>query len=98
MREPTGICQLCGRHVPQSLTGMHHLLPRSHGGSQEHEVTLCKMCHSFLHATFSNRTLAESFDTLKSLRQDSEVRSFVSWVRKQKPHRNIEVDRREEKR
>ena len=98
MREPTGICQLCGRHVPESLMGEHHLLPRSHGGSAEHEVKLCSMCHSFLHATFTNRTLAESFNTLKALRQDSEVRSFVSWVRTQKPHSYSEVHTREEKR
>jgi hypothetical protein len=91
-------CELCHRRVPSRLTNVHHLVPRSKGGGPEEEATLCKMCHSFLHATFTNHTLAAAFPTLESLRQDPEVRKFLKWVRKQKPHRKLKTDRREEKR
>jgi len=91
-------CELCHRVVPERMTSVHHLRPRSHGGGPENEAVLCKMCHSFLHATFTNRTLAESFDSVEALREDPEVRKFLKWVRKQKPHRSINVDRRSEKR
>lgn len=98
MTEPTAMCELCGRRVPRRLTSVHHLQPRSHGGGPESEALLCTLCHSFLHATFTNRTLAESFSTLDELRADPEVRRFIRWARKQKPHRDIDVDSRGEKR
>ncbi|MFW5923564.1 MAG: HNH endonuclease [Planctomycetota bacterium] len=80
-------CPLCGRDVPPELTNVHHLRPRSHGGDEEDAVRLCHMCHSFIHATFTNRTLASGFDTLRKLRADSDVRRYVQWARKQKPRR-----------
>ena len=91
-------CALCGRHVPERLTNVHHLHPRSHGGGEEVEVIMCRTCHSFIHATFSNRTLADSFNTLDKLREDPEVQKFVRWVRKQRPDRQFSADRRREKR
>lgn len=91
-------CRLCHRRVPCRLTNVHHLVPRSKGGGPDEEATLCKMCHSFLHATFTNQTLATAFPTVESLREDPEVRKFLKWVRKQKPHRKLKTDSREEKR
>jgi hypothetical protein len=91
-------CELCHRQVPSRLTNIHHLVPRSKGGGPEEQATLCKMCHSFIHATFTNRTLATAFPTIESLREDPEVQKFIRWVRKQKPHRRLKTDRREEKR
>jgi len=98
MSQQAETCELCGRHVPRRLTSVHHLCPRSHGGGPDGEVILCKLCHSFLHATFTNSTLAEEFSSLDALRRDPEVRRFVRWARKQKPHRDIEMDSREERR
>lgn len=91
-------CELCHRHVPSRLTNVHHLVPRSKGGGPQEETTLCKMCHSFLHATFTNQTLATAFPTVETLRRDPEVRKFIKWVRKQKPHRKFKTDSRQEKR
>ena len=91
-------CALCARLVPRCVTSVHHLLPRAEGGRLQHCITLCKICHAQLHATFPNRVLAASYSSLERLRQDPDVRRFLRWVRKQKPHRKIKVSRRSDRR
>ena len=86
-------CGLCGRHVPHCLVSLHHLLPRAVGGGAEDRVPLCRICHAQLHALFTNRTLAEEYSSLEDLRRAPEVRKFIRWVRRQKPHRRIKVSR-----
>jgi hypothetical protein len=43
-----------------------------------------------LHKFFTNRTLARELNTVDALRQNSEVRRYLAWVRRQ-PDRSIQV-------
>jgi hypothetical protein len=76
-------CGLCGRAFLRSGLTKHHCLPRARGGTQEDVELLCSQCHSMVHATYSNRTLAQTYATLGELRRAPELERYVRWVRKQ---------------
>lgn len=80
------VCQLCGRAVLK-LT-RHHLRPKEHGGVET--ALLCSGCHRQVHALFTNRTLANQYDSLDKLRQDPAIVAYIAWARKQ-PDRRFAV-------
>ena len=76
-------CGLCGRAFERSRLTKHHCLPRARGGTAEDVELLCGQCHSMVHATYTNRTLAASYATRAELRRSPELAKYVRWVRKQ---------------
>jgi 5-methylcytosine-specific restriction enzyme A len=88
MREVQTIpCGLCGRPFLRGGLTKHHCLPKEKGGTQEDVELVCSQCHSMIHATFTNRTLAQGYATLAELRRAPELEKYVRWVRKQPPTR-----------
>ena len=84
MRQTTPIpCGLCGRAFERSALTKHHCLPRERGGTSDDVELLCGQCHSMVHATYTNRTLAGAYATLAELRKAPELEKYVRWVRKQ---------------
>jgi hypothetical protein len=65
----------------------HHCLPREKGGTAEDVELLCPQCHSMVHATYTNQTLAAAYPTIADLRRAPELAKFIRWVRKQPPSR-----------
>lgn len=82
-------CELCGRDVPPEMITRHHLTPRQKGGKAEDRVPLCRLCHKQIHAVFSNKQLAGELARIEALRAAPQLASFLAWVRKQSPGRNI---------
>jgi 5-methylcytosine-specific restriction protein A len=82
-------CALCGRIVPRALITRHHLLPKGEGGEAEHRLPFCKPCHQQVHAIFSNKQLAASYDSIERLQTAPELATFLAWIRKQRPDRNF---------
>jgi 5-methylcytosine-specific restriction protein A len=82
-------CALCGRVVPRALITLHHLLPKEEGGEAEHRLPFCKPCHKQVHAMFSNKQLAASYDSIEKLQAAPELATFLAWIRKQRPDRNF---------
>ncbi len=80
-------CSLCERPFTGSQLTRHHCLPREKGGTMEHVELLCGQCHSMVHATYTNETLARVYPTIEELRAAPELASFLKWVRKQPPTR-----------
>jgi hypothetical protein len=80
-------CGLCGRPFPRSGLTRHHCLPRARGGTAEDIELLCSQCHSMVHATYTNATLAAVYPTLADLRRAPELEKYLRWVRKQAPTR-----------
>lgn len=83
-------CALCKR--ADVRTTRHHLIPRMKhrtkrtrrlfDAERRHEtVDLCRPCHSHIHATLSEKELADSYNTIEALTTHPEIRKFVSWVR-----------------
>ena len=91
MQDQTAECQLCGRSVPKRLITLHHLKPKSRGGTAEDRVPLCKPCHKQVHAMFDNRTLERELADLPALRRHPAMEAFMKWIVKQSPHRNFKV-------
>jgi hypothetical protein len=90
-------CGLCGRAFLRSGLTRHHCLPRQKGGSSEDIELLCSQCHSMVHATYTNRTLASQYATLDELRRAPELEKYIRWVRKQPATRRTRNARRRQK-
>ena len=72
-------CPICGREADDTLDE-HHLIPKSKKGKET--VTLHKVCHNFLHATFTNKELAKQYNTIEKLLADERVQKFGKWCSK----------------
>jgi 5-methylcytosine-specific restriction protein A len=75
--------------VPRALITLHHLLPKEEGGEAVHRLPFCKPCHKQVHAMFSNKQLATSYESIEKLRTAPELATFLAWIRKQRPSRNF---------
>jgi len=87
-------CELCERAVA-NLT-VHHLVPRSQSKKKQVLPTakLCPACHRQLHVLFSNHLLARSLSSLEEIKREPSMQRFLSWVRKQDPHKHVRHTRR----
>jgi len=91
-------CDLCGRQ--ETLT-RHHLLPRARHRSnrlkrqypreemKQRIAMLCDACHQKIHSLFTERELADQFNSIDVLRAEPRLQAFMKWVRKQKSGRRI---------
>src|SRR6476661_2590321 len=80
-------CSLCDRSFPQRQLTKHHCLPKQKGGTMDDVELLCSQCHSMVHATYTNATLAAQYPTIDKLRAAPELSKFLKWVKKQAPSR-----------
>ncbi|KAI8806390.1 hypothetical protein BJ742DRAFT_855160 [Cladochytrium replicatum] len=91
---PPGVCAICDRFQPLTF---HHLIPKSEhsttmqkkkGMTKEqlgsHGVDICRPCHTAVHRLYSNRDLADRFDTLDKLLEDEKVRRWANWASRQR--------------
>ena len=85
LRRPA-ICPLCERPIPpQARSSRHHLTPRLKGGTHMGTVRLHQICHSAIHARFSEAELARRLSDIETLRSDPELAEFIAWVRTKPP-------------
>ena len=85
------VCELCRREVDGYT--VHHLIPRARGGRLGPKARLCPTCHRQLHAMFSEGTLAQELHSIELLRANTQVNSYLKWVRKQRGGANFRVRR-----
>lgn len=90
-------CRLCGRSFPRSGLTRHHGLPKSKGGTADAVELVCGQCHTMIHATFTNETLATVYPTVADLRAAPELAGFIRWVRKQPASRRTRNEPRKRK-
>ena len=80
--EPVETCPLCERHIPpHARSSRHHLTPKLKGGTHKGTVRLHQICHSAIHARYSEAELARRLNDVESLRTDPELGPFLSWIR-----------------
>lgn len=85
-RRADPICPLCGRPIPpEAKSSRHHLTPRLKGGTHKGTVRLHQICHSAIHARFSETELAKRLADIESLRSDPEIAAFIDWVQDKPP-------------
>ncbi len=75
-------CALCGRTIPpQARSSLHHLTPKLKGGTHLGTARLHQICHSAIHARYTEAEIARRLSDPASLREDPELSRFVAWVR-----------------
>ncbi|WP_136442868.1 HNH endonuclease [Pacificoceanicola onchidii] len=80
------ICPLCLRHIPaEAKQSLHHLIPKLKGGKGGPTVLLHQICHSEIHAVFTEAELAREYSTVEALRAHPRMAKFLSWVAKRPP-------------
>lgn len=75
------ICPLCDRPIPpQARQSVHHLVPKMRGGRNGPTVLLHQICHTMIHATFTETELARRYPTVEALRAEPRIARFVAWL------------------
>lgn len=83
-----GCCLICEREM--KLT-RHHLIPRElhnqvmkkKGYTKEFlntTISICRMCHSTVHRFYTNRELADTFNTLDALMAEEKMVKYARWA------------------
>ncbi|MBD8904002.1 restriction endonuclease [Methylobacterium bullatum] len=76
------ICPLCERPIPpRAKSSLHHLTPKLKGGAKAGTVRLHQICHSAIHARYSEAEIARRLADIEVLRADPEISGFLAWVR-----------------
>jgi hypothetical protein len=75
-----GNCPICGRPLGDVLLEEHHLIPRTFKGRDT--ITIHKMCHQKIHATFAERELQQYYHTPERIREHSVMETFIKWISK----------------
>ena len=89
MKKDEGVCETCGCVAPLTK---HHLVPvhvcrtAKHGKELKTDdanvVWICRTCHDFLHATWTDQELRDLYSTKEKLMAAPEFAKFVAWRRK----------------
>ena len=74
-------CELCGSE--HNLT-QHHLIPKVKNKKYSTEdknktIILCSMCHTTLHATFTESELRDHLNTTEKIIQDMRIHKYLLW-------------------
>jgi 5-methylcytosine-specific restriction enzyme A len=76
------VCPLCERPIPpRARSSLHHLTPKLKGGTHRGTVRLHQICHSAIHARYSEAEIAKRLADVEALRSDPEIARFLAWVR-----------------
>ncbi|MGU3358771.1 restriction endonuclease [Methylobacterium sp. M6A4_1b] len=80
--KPAVTCPLCERPIPpQAKSSLHHLTPKLKGGARAGTVRLHQICHSAIHARFSEAEIARRLADVDALRAAPEMAEFLAWIR-----------------
>ncbi|RJS92486.1 hypothetical protein [Salinisphaera sp. Q1T1-3] len=83
-------CRICGRIGVK--TTRHHLIPRrTHRQKRIRKrfdrddrlgriLSVCRPCHSHIHAVLSEKALAEVYNTGEALRAHPDIAAFADWI------------------
>lgn len=75
------LCPLCRRPIPKGArASRHHLVPKLKGGARLPTVRLHQICHSTIHALFTEAELARRLHDVDALRADPALAGFLAWI------------------
>jgi len=78
----------------EALTA-HHLIPKQNTKRKNEDpsptIDICSAPPRQIHSLFDNKHLAQELNTLEKLKNDPQLQKFLSWVRKQKTDKRIQV-------
>ncbi|MBV9078955.1 MAG: restriction endonuclease [Methylobacteriaceae bacterium] len=71
--------------LPGARASRHHLTPKLKGGAKLPTVLLHQICHSAIHARWSEAELARRLADIESLRAEPELARFLAWIERKPP-------------
>jgi hypothetical protein len=83
-------CPLCLR--PNVNPSDHHLVPKSRGGRVTE--TICRDCHTAIHATFTNKELEREYSTIEALMAHEELAALIKYIGRQRGKVRTRTNRR----
>lgn len=79
--QPLPVCPFCLRPIPKhARSSRHHLTPKLKGGAKLGTVLLHQICHSTIHALFSEAELARRLNSIDALRAEPKLAEFLIWI------------------
>lgn len=79
-----GDCPICSRAMINGPSvDEHHFIPKCKKGKEK--VKLHKTCHRFIHATFSEKELAQEYNTPEKILSFELIKNYVKWLSKKDP-------------
>ena len=87
------ICPICKRNTPKEYQEAHHLIPRVLSKRNKYAkmpqnqkgnetITVCSDCGNQVHQLFTEKELAENFNTVVALVGNKDVQKWIGWVSK----------------
>lgn len=80
MYDPKDVCKICNRELGGLLIEDHHLIPKQYKGRIT--IPVHSICHQKIHATFSERDLAQYYHTPKRILEHEQMQKFIVWIAK----------------
>lgn len=87
-------CPLCGR--PNRSPSDHHLVPKSRGGRVTE--TICRDCHTAIHATLSNKELEREYASVDALLAHPELARIIGFIARQDGRVRTRLSRKQRRR
>lgn len=82
--ESKGNCPICQRAmIAGKSVDEHHFIPKSKKGKEK--TLLHVICHRKLHSVFSEKEMANYYNTPSRCLEHEEIQRFVKWVSKKEP-------------
>jgi hypothetical protein len=78
-------CPICNRDLGIHFDE-HHLTPKEEGGTFGPTVFIHKICHQKIHSLFTNKQLANTYNSVEALLSHPDMIKFVRWVSKKDPN------------
>lgn len=83
--EKLALCVICKRELGEDNISKHHLIPKSRGGKNSELITIHNICHQKIHATFTEKELKRTYNTVEKLVGHESIIKFIEWVAKKDP-------------
>lgn len=78
-------CPICGRSmIKDKNIDEHHLIPKCKKGKYNEKITIHRICHEKIHSLWTEKELAEYYNTPSRILEHAEICKFVQWI-KRKP-------------
>lgn len=82
------VCPICKRDVPEKYQEEHHLIPKSLQQRKKYKpfinstIIVCVNCADEIHQLFTEKELAENYNTLEKLLNNERIQKWANWVSK----------------
>ena len=82
-RDKFETCPICERKVFSTKMEIHHVLPKSNGGTHHKTMRLCAICHDVLHYFVKISDIVR-YNTYEKIQKAEPMQKYLAWVRTKK--------------